>query len=434
MSNDKVLYPFQREAVKFIDSTNGRALLGDEMGLGKTVEALTWIRKQKSSITKVLIVCPANVAYKWQREVSTWTSRSASIITTYKSKIPRTNTLICSYNVMTNRWKELEALGFDCVVWDEAHYLKGNRKKTKRVAAALRLKSSYVLFLTGTPFLNRPIELFNILTILEPGKWKLGSYGIRYCGGFDHWDGPLKGATNREELKSKLQPIMIRRLKREVLDDLPDLSRTLLPIDIRTVEYRQAMKTIDREFPMRTVMDMWKIIGEEKAKVATEWANDWLANSESSSKLLLYCHHRSVASTLEENLRHHGSGKITGATSLTRRDGLAQGFQRGDHPRVLIINQAGGEGIDLFGLDGIDASTIMFVERQWTPALEEQAIARLDRIGQKNSVSAIYLQARGTFDEHMSAAIDEKRTILDDIIGEPDYNLSVQEDVLSSIR
>jgi SWI/SNF-related matrix-associated actin-dependent regulator 1 of chromatin subfamily A len=391
--NELVLYPFQREAVKFIDAANGRALLGDEMGLGRTVEALTWIRKQRHNINKVLIVCPANVTYKWLREISTWTERrDAVLVTGYKSKIGRSNTIICSYNVMTKRWKELEALGFDCVIWDEAHYLKGNRKKTKRVAAALRLKSPYVLFLTGTPFLNRPIELFNILTMLEPGKWKLGSYGTRYCGGFDHWEGPLKGATNRDELKSKLTSIMIRRLKREVLDELPDLSRTLLPIDIRTVEYREAMKNIDREFPMRTVMDMWKIIGEEKAKVAIEWARDWLTNSEDSAKLLLYCHHLSVADTLVSGLKDFGAAAITGNTSPEMRDIRAHHFQvNSTGQRCLIINKAGGEGIDLFGIGGVDASTILFVERQWTPALEEQALARLDRIGQKNAVSATYL-------------------------------------------
>ena len=424
------LYPFQRQAVRFIEQTNGRTILGDEMGLGKTVEALHWAGK-RSDITKILIVSPANVTYKWQREVKTWLGRNSAVVQGYSSKLTRHPILICSYNVMTHRWKELRKRGFDLIIWDEAHYLKGNRKKTKRVAAALRLKSPFVLCLSGTPFLNRPIELFNILTILEPGKWKLGSYGTRYCGGFDHWEGPLKGATNRHELKSKLTSIMIRRLKRDVLDDLPPLSRILLPVEIRQTEYKKAMKEMNREFPMRAVMDMWHIIGNENAKEACHWANDFMEQSD--GKLVLYAHHNSVVKLLDTGLRQHGVAIISGQTPVTKRDALVKGFQIGERPRIMIITNAGGEGIDLFGLDGVDASTILFVERQWTPAMEEQALARLDRIGQNSPVTAYYLVAIGTFDEKMATRIEIKRKVLDDIVGEPDVTMNIKDEILDSI-
>ncbi len=158
MSMSNELYPFQQEAVEFIDAHDGRAILGDEMGLGKTIEALAWISRHPE-IKRVLVVTPANVLYKWKDEVEKWTNKRAGIVGTYRGDIPPARSvLITSYNVMTRRWQEFREWTPDCIIWDESHYLKGYGKKVRRVAAALKLKSKYMLALSGTPFLNMPIE------------------------------------------------------------------------------------------------------------------------------------------------------------------------------------------------------------------------------------------------------------------------------------
>lgn len=395
----------------FIEASGGRCILGDEMGLGKTVEALCWTQNH-TNIGRILVIAPANVIFKWKREIETWTTRRANLILTMRGTIPRAQTLICSYTIMAGRFKELRALGFDLVIWDEAHYLKGNRKKTKRVAASLQLKSPFVLFLTGTPFLNRPIELFNLLDMAQPGKWNLGSYGIRYCGGFDYWEGPLQGATNLSELQSRLKSVMIRRLKRDVLTELPKLQRVVVPVEIGTAEYKEALKNINRTNAMTKIMDAWHILGREKAKIAVEWTKEFFEQAEPGTKLVLYAHHLDVMDYLDTELRQYGTFKISGSVAPARRDALVRGFQSGASPRVAIINKAGGEGIDLFGINDIDSSNILFVERQWTPAIEMQAEGRLDRIGQTLPVTAYYLSAVGTFDEYMEETIAEKRAIL----------------------
>ena len=427
------LYAFQVEAVTFIEATAGRCILGDEMGLGKTVEALAWL-EGRPDISKVLVVAPANVIYKWKDEVERWASLNVELVEKYTTPITLSaGVIICSYNVMTHRYKELREWGPDLIIWDEAHYLKGYRKKVRRVAAALKLKSQYVLALSGTPFLSRPIELFNILDMIQPGKWKIGSYGTRYCGGFAYWAGPLRGATNRSELKSRLQDVMIRRLKRDVLDDLPPVTRIVLPVDIRTVDYKREVRGINASNAAVKVNKLWHIIGREKAKVAIEWVNDFFKDHEESKKIILYAHHLDVIDTLKEGLRHHGTFTIDGRVPAKRRDALIKGFQNGARPRVAVINKAGGEGIDLFGAGNIDSSTILFVERQWTPALEEQAIARLDRIGQSNPVTAYYLLAIGTFDSKMDIHIARKRKVLDDIVGMEEIEMDVKSEILNDI-
>jgi SWI/SNF-related matrix-associated actin-dependent regulator 1 of chromatin subfamily A len=334
---------------------------------------------------------------------------------------------------MTKRYKELRALNLDLIIWDEAHYLKGNRKKVKRVAAAFQLRSPFVLFLSGTPFLNRPIELFNMLDMAQPGHWNLGSYGTRYCGGFNYWGGPLQGAMNLGELKSKLQSVMIRRLKRDVLPQLPPLQRVILPADIRTDEYKEALRDINRTNAMTKIMDAWHIIGREKAKVAVEWVKDFFEQSEPTTKLVVYAHHLDVIDYLKQELMEYGSFSIDGRIEPGKRDALTRGFQTGPRPRVAIINRAGGEGVDLFGIDDIDSSTILFVERQWTPALEAQAEGRLDRIGQRNAVTAYYLMAIGTFDEPMDEKIEGKRRILSATMKMEEIETQIRGEIINGI-
>jgi len=434
---DERLYSFQQAGVEFIQKTNGRCILGDEMGLGKTVQSLAWAAGEPG-LAKICVASPANVLHKWEREIKTWTSRDPKILINYTMPFPKTDTIIFSYNVMTKRYKEIrkwlqESSGPTLVIFDEAHYLKGNRKKVKRVAASLQLKSEHVLCLSGTPFLNRPIELFNLLDMVQPGQWKLGSYGNRYCGGFDYWKGPLKGANNLSELRSKLKSCMIRRLKRDVLDDLPVLSRVLLPVDIRNTEYRKALSGLNTTNAITKVMDAWHIIGREKAKAAVEWVEDFFEQHEENKKLVIYAHHLEVIDYLKNELRHHGTFSIDGRVSPDKRDALIHGFQNGARPKIAIINKAGGEGIDLFGIGDIDSSTILFVERQWTPALEWQAEGRLDRIGQKLPVTAYYLQAIGTFDELMGKEIERKQSILDTTIGIEDVELSVKKGIINEL-
>ncbi len=193
------------------------------------------------------------------------------------------------------------------------------------------------------------------------------------------------------------------------------------------------MRGINRTNAAVKVMDGWHIIGREKAKIAVDWVVDFFEQHESNKKIVLYAHHLDVIDALKEGLRGYGAFSIDGRVPPKKRDALIKGFQKGERPRVAVINKAGGEGIDLFGKDNVDSSTILFVERQWTPALEEQAISRLDRIGQSNAVTAFYFIAVGTFDPIMDKKLGTKRQILDDVVGMSEDNLDIREEIINGV-
>ena len=421
---DSRLFSYQKEGVRFIESADGRAILADDMGLGKTVQALCWAAG-RDDIKRVLIVAPANVTYKWKQEIANWTDWRAGIIHGYTARRPPAPVQIASYAVMANRWRDLVGESWDLIIWDECHCLKGPPKKTKRVAAAKKLKATYMLALSGTPFLNRPIELFNTLDIIEPGSWNVWSFGNRYCGGMDHVNGPFRGATNTKGLKNLLRRVMIRRLKVEVRDQLPKLTRTLLPVDINTDEYRAALKDVNRKNALTKVNSIYHIIGIEKAKIAVEWTKDFFDQSELNVKLVIAAHHIDVIDYLRRELAEYGTTFITGDVSQEDRDRRIEAFQTKPRPRVIIINIAGGEGVDLFGKDGIDSSTMLFVERQWGPGPEAQIEGRLDRIGQRSPVSSYYLVANNTYDEEMASLVAEKWKMMDDILDMEDIKTTV---------
>ena len=426
---DSRLFPYQKLGVGFIEAAGGRAILADDMGLGKTIEALCWAAEQ-NDIRRVLIIAPANVTYKWKNEVANWTDWRSGIIVGYTARRPPTPVQICSYNVMAARYKELMGEEWDLIIFDEVHALKGNPKKTKRVAAAKKLKSKYMLALSGTPFLSRPIELFNTLDMVEPGRWNFWSFFNRYCGGMDDVNGPGRGATNIQGLKNMLRDVMIRRLKTEVRDQLPPLTRTLLPVDINTEEYRAALKTLNKKNALTVVNNLYHLIGREKAKIAVEWAHDFFAQSEPNVKLVLAAYHLDVIQYLVKELRQYGATSITGDVSQSDRDIRVRAFQSGPRPRVLVINMAGGEGIDLFGIGDVDSSTILFIERQWTPAREAQLEGRLDRVGQRSPVQSYYLSAVGTYDIDIAELVSSKWKTMKDVLDMEDIKTTVVERIL----
>jgi len=185
---DERLYPFQKDGVKFL-AKHGRAILADSMGLGKTPQALMFVRHHAN---KTLVVAPANVIYKWLEEVGTWTNRSAAVIVSGKAKLVEADIHILSYGIMRTRHEELMKQGYDCVIFDEAHALKNHKAGQTRAARKL-IKGGpikKVLFLSGTPFLNRPDELFSLLNMLDstmfPNYFK---FAQRYLGAYYDQDG-----------------------------------------------------------------------------------------------------------------------------------------------------------------------------------------------------------------------------------------------------
>lgn len=417
------LFPFQSEAVDFIHKQGGRVILADEMGLGKTVEALAWVR-ERPDLRKILIVCPASVVYKWEREIKKWVGEDESIgvVTTGSQKIPDTRFYLMSYAIMVAQQQELRLVEWDLIILDEAHKIKS--KDSQRSRSAMSLSYRYAILLTGTPLLNRPIELFPLLKYLNPGEWTdMFRYAMRYCDAHKNYFGwDFTGASNLPELRERIKTYMIRRTKKEVLDQLPDLTRTRLPVKVKREEIKQALEELqvwvkenggDKGARGETLVRLAKLrqaIGIAKVPVAVEIVEDILEQSE-SQKVVIYAVHHVVVDMLEQALKKWGVSTITGEVSQQDRQKRIDAFQNRHSPRVMVISSAGGEGIDLFRAD-----RLIFVEREWQPGTEEQAEARCHRMGQKNAVEAIYLIASDTVDCKMDMLIESKREVIGNLI------------------
>lgn len=421
------LYPHQKDGVKFVYQTGGRCIIADEMGVGKTAIALTFVDQ---FCGKTLVVAPANVIWKWKYECEDWTGKTAEVVTKAKQSLPDSDLHIMSYTIMTLKYEQLKNIPYNCIILDESHYIKSHRTRRTRVAKALIKGSPHAMFLSGTPFMNRPLELFTSLNMLDPkGYSNFWHYAVRYCGA-EYWNGqwilPPNGATNLNELAERLQHIMIRRTKADVNLGLPELSRSYLPMEIdNRTEYNQARRDIkawyaqqDREtlnpdHALTRLNVLRQVVGSGKVAAAIELAEDIL---NSNDRVVLFAHHKQVVADLADGLRTYGVGIISGDVKPKERQRLISVFLKEtlsaeDPLRVMIITVAGAEGINLFS-----ASNIIFVEREWVPAIEEQAEARLHRIGQRNAVTAHYLIARNTVDDKLAELVRLKRGIFGQVI------------------
>lgn len=435
------LYDFQREDVDVITRNYGTCLVANEMGTGKSIEAIAYAVEQ--GLQSVLVICPASVLYKWQDEFAKWSGWDSQILKTGKTKWEDTRVHIVSYAMMLNRVYELRDKQFDMLIVDECHAI--TNPKAKRAIAFEMLQGKRKLFLSGTPFLNRPIELYNILHQINPLKWKsYWAFANKYAGAHRKdvwtkggkrqvWD--VSGATNLDELKETIDHILIRRKKADVLKDLPELTRTKVRIDITNkreyntarIDFKKWLTINGKESASANALSklnsLRKIVGEGKVDAAVELAEEALLDTD--RKVVLFAHHKDVVNALKDRLKDYGVGTIVGDDSNQKRADTVKKFQDTPLPRVLVISSAGGEGIDLYRAD-----TIIVVERQWNGSKETQAEARLHRNGQKNAVQVYYLVAVGTIDEQIDELIEHKQDIFDEVIG----TTEIQTEIINRLK
>lgn len=425
------LYPFQVDGVRAIAKAGGRIILADQMGLGKTVQSLSYAKARGEDVRRLLVVAPASVIYKWKNECARWLGDDwdAEVVDKGKGQMPKARALIMSYAIATARYHDIMAWSPDMIIADEAHAIKGNKSARTRAFKQYAATVPYLLFLTASPFLNRPQELWNMLHIIDPAVWNNEwNFLVRYCGMTrTPWGYEMKGATNQDELANRLQPVMVRRLKEDVLDQLPAMRREVMPVRINMKEYQAARKQRTQGNALAWLNELRQIVGRGKAPIAIEWAKDFLDGSD--EKLVIYAHHHEVITQLELGLAEYGVSTITGHVDNKERAARVEAFQTKEQPRVMVISSAGGEGIDLYR-----AATLLFVEREWTPMAEEQVEGRLHRIGQSSPVVAYYLAAEKTMDEHLAKLVDEKRAIFHEIVGTTDIETMVRKEILEALE
>lgn len=415
-----------------VDSPDGLYVTDDLIVTHNTIEALAYVSMVSE---KTLVIAPANVLYKWEQECKKWIpEQTVAVYPKGKGELGEENIHIMSYAIMAARYEELLEKSYTAIIFDEAHLVKNSKAIRTRVAKAL-VKSGIpnVLFLSGTPFMNRPAELFPMLNMLDPvGFGNYYTFMQRYCGAQymgGAWYFPPNGATNLEELSQRLKHLVLRRTKQDVLKDLPELTRTSIPIEIANMsEYRQAVKNLrewlkkqdkevlNPEHVLTKLNVLRQVVGKGKASAAIELAESVLNDGK---QVVLFCHHKEVVEDIKKALKDYRIGVISGDVPAKKRQELVDEFLGKSNKdlmlhsslQVMIITVAGAEGIDLYS-----ASDIIFVEREWTPAKEEQAESRLHRNGQKNPVNAWYIVASNTIDEKFDKLVKEKRKMFKKVI------------------
>jgi len=422
------LFPYQKTGVAFTEYKNGRALIADEMGLGKTIQAIAYLQLHRE-FRPAIIVCPASLKLNWARELQRWMpSPNIQIVQGITPCEIVGEIIIINYDILAYWVEELLEITPQVIVFDEIHYTKSNKAKRTKAAKAIAKHTPHVIGLSGTPILNRPIEAYNALKMIDstvvPDMW---TYAMRYCGAKNNgfgWD--FSGASNTTELHKHLtNTVMIRRLKRDVLPDLPDKIYSFVPMELSdNSEYLDAerdfisyLKETKGEAAARKasaaevlvkIEGLKQIAVRLKLKSVFDFVDDFL---ESDNKLVLFATHKFTINELMQRYKKI-SVKIDGETSMHDRQYAVDEFQNNNNIKLFVGNiKAAGVGITLTA-----SSNVAFVELPWTPADIQQCEDRCHRIGQKDSVNVYYLLAVDTIEERIATLIDSKRKVLDSIL------------------
>lgn len=443
--------PFQKAGIQYAVSA-ANCIIGDEMGLGKTVQALGVLNVEKWQ--RALIVCPATLKLNWKREAEKWLTTPDDILTginiisagdSYERPKLRDDRelVIINYDllhkheaILRNRW--------DILICDEAHYLKN--KDAKRTKAALNIESGKFLALTGTPILNKPVELWTLASRCAPAAFpNYWGYVKRYCGAENNgWGWDVSGATNLGELQQKLrQHCLVRRLKSEVLKELPAKRRQIIELP-PTKEMKLVMDAENKAWGLHedTIASLcerrdraaindddttyreaaaalkgaWKTAFAEMAIVRKQTAlaklplciqhiKDVLGGG--VEKVVIFAHHKDVISNLMAELSDFQPVVISGEVDNDDRQAAVDRFQNDPECRVFVGSiRAAGMGVTLTA-----SSHVMFVEEDWTPAMISQAEDRCHRIGQLNSVLVQHLLLEGSLDCNMIRRCIEKQEV-----------------------
>ena len=440
------LFPYQQHGVLFAAKA-GRCLIADEMGLGKTIQAIgaAELLKNEQNVRSVLIICPTSLKYQWQSEIQKFTDSVVKVIE--GAPLIRKHQYtgneqykIVSYHTASRDIEDINAAGYDLVILDEAQRIKN--WKTKLAQSTKKIRSVYAIVLTGTPLENKLEDLYSIMQFVDP--FKLGPY-YRFLN--DHQivneTGKVTGYKNLHEIGEKMSDIMVRRLKKEVLTQLPERMEKNLFVpmtekqkNIYSVFEEMVAKLVykwrnygflsetDRQRlliglnSMRMVCDSTYVIDQDyenrhDTKIE-ELMNilDELFES-SDEKVVIFSQWKRMTHLVSKELEFRGVPfeHLHGGVPSEKRKGLFDRFNNNPDCRVFLSTDAGSTGLNLQS-----ASMLINLDIPWNPATLEQRIARVHRMGQKNKVQVINFVARATIEHRMLSVLDFKSALAQGIL------------------
>ena len=437
------LYPYQAEGALFAVGA-GRALIGDDMGLGKTIQAIAAmeILARHFGVTRVLVICPTSLKYQWQSEILRFSGRqgenNARVINGGRAHRQSDYHLddfckITNYEKLKPDLDLIAALAPDLVIVDEAQRVKN--WNTIAARALKRIDSPYAIVLTGTPLENKLEELISIVQFVDQHRlgptWKLlHEHQVKDEGG------RVTGYTGLDKIGETLAPIMIRRRKSEVLKQLPDrLDQNLLvPMTEMQMSYHQENADVVAKIVlrwrkthflsdkdqrrltcalqnMRMSCNSTYLLDQEtdhgvKADELAALLDDLFADP--NAKAVVFSQWTRTHDIVIRRLEARGLGYVSfhGGVPSEKRPALIERFRHDPTCRVFLSTDAGSTGLNLQ-----HASTLVNMDLPWNPAVLEQRIARIHRIGQTQPVRVINFVAKGTIEEGMLSVLAFKRSL-----------------------
>ncbi len=418
------LFPYQKIGVTFMLKCKN-CIMADEPGMGKTIQSITTAEAAKAK--KILIFCPSILKENWAEEVKKWTKKTSVIIAgTPKQRQSKwqldRNYYISNYEQLLRDLEDMQKIDWDFIIADEATRISNPRSKSGRFIKKIKAKNKIAL--TGTPINNRPDDLWNIADFIRPGE--LGSFWSfrdQYCV-VNNWGG-VAGYKNLNELRQRIQRIMIRRRKEDVLKELPPKLYTDIHCDLNRAErnyYNQIKNEIASDLlkgekidnalvkmvRLKQLTGSAELLGSEITKSSKMEALQELLGEVivDGNKVIVFTQFAKMAKIITRDLSGYDPLLISGEVPEEERQKLVHEFNNGEKNKVMVMTEAGA-----FGLNLQRANYVIHYDLSWSLSKMVQREDRAHRVGQKKNVTIYTMMARDTIDEYIRSVIYAKKKI-----------------------
>lgn len=440
------LYPYQQEGVEFATFRKG-AILADEMGLGKTLQAITTAinKKKLFGFSRTLIICPASLKAQWKKEIEKFSDESAIIVEGKpedREKIYATSDaffMVLNYETVLRDLQVINKMETDFIILDEAQRIKNFDTITANTIK--RLHKKHALVITGTPIENRLTDLYSIMQFvdrefLEP----LWEFSYQHCYfDLDKKD-KITGYYNLQALNDRLKSILLRREKKDVIKELPEVTVHTIPVNLHPDQQsyhasyaKRLAQILSKKYispydlqeimmlltKMRMTCDSTFLVDRETyASPKLEELKDILIEKmdlkNSDGKIIIFSEWVTMLQLIGRMLHENGIGfaQLTGKVAVKNRDKLIKKFETNPQCKVFLASEAGGTGLNLQVAD-----TVINFEIPWNPARRNQRIGRINRIGQQSKhLTVIDLIARNSIEMRIAAGLNLKQNLFDSVL------------------
>ena len=446
------LFPYQQEGVQFAVFKSG-CIIADEMGLGKTAQAIAAAVNKKHifAFKRTLVVCPATLKHQWLKEIGRFSHEKAEIVQGFRvdrlKQYRQSDAffLILNYETLLRDVLELKHNPPDFMILDEAQRIKNYTTKTANAVKAIPKKHSLVI--TGTPIENRLIDLYSITQFIDAELLApLWEFSMNHCYFDKNKKNKITGYYNLQALKEKMTGVLLRREKKEVLQQLPPIQEMTVPIQLTPEQaemhagFAQSLLAIVNKkhltpfdmqriqqilSSMRMVCDSTYLIDKEtnlspKLDELQDILLEQLDVIHSKRKILIFSEWKTMLHLIANILRKYDIGFVTlsGDVAVEKRGALIDEFSSNPECKIFLSTEAGGAGLNLQCAD-----TVINFELPWNPAKKNQRVGRVHRLGQKSSnITVINLVAQNSIEARIAEGLVLKTSLFEAVLNEKNQN------------